>query len=771
MPGLPEYCPEFEVPCPKGLEEQNDEICGKCFIQKRGSHFTAITYRIDGTEVKPNQIKEAFDAVANGIKTAPQDAKPVSPISQLILGHRVVQTANGWVLLEAGEKEKPRLTFSSTGSATAQRIADALKIEVEIVERQLAALELYREKTRPPDPTKPTPQEVTATKERIEKIKAGGYDRYLDFDYYGNVVKCHYDILVQDIVKEYDLITFTDIEDTWVYDADAKIYRDTGISTIKRFLRGALGEFFRKSFCEETIYQVKIATYVTREDVEPPGELLNLENGLLDIRTRELKPHDKKWFFTSCSPTTYDPDATRPNFDAMIDDFACIKIKSVQEFMGNILLDSPKHKKALLLSGPTDSGKTTFTNAIVNVIGKDSTCGIAIQHLDRRFQSRRLYKKKINLCGDLGAEAFTSITMFNRTVGGDPIEAEVKGANKTLNFIWGGKHWYDANDIPKAEGSADVDAFYNRLLMATFSKQIPKDKIDRSLPKRLEKETSGILNWMLDGLDRLEEQDEFSDTTSIEEIKDHYKRSSDTIYCFVKDRCSIIEGEFVVKIESCRKYITYCITKGYSSRGRSQFYEGLTRNLPAIKTDRRKVGTESPQVWVNLHIKEDVEPDAEPDKEPEKNTKDTRVTTLPAYTLPASQPLTPYPPYPVEPSKAVPSDRATLVTLVTLVPKPLEEAAPEPVDGTPAEEEKQLKGAAPSASPEKMDEPEPGHSRLVEDRELVKSIIEKYGAVSTDYIASALRFTEKRTLDLLGSMKRDGEIWCRPGDDLWRLGG
>jgi len=100
-----------------------------------------------------------------------------------------------------------------------------------------------------------------------------------------------------------------------------------------------------------------------------------------------------------------------------------------------------------------------------------------------------------------------------------------------------------------------------------------------------------------------------------------------------------------------------------------------------------------------------------------------------------------------------------------------EEVAPEPVDGTPAEEEKQLKGAAPSTSPEKMDEPEPGHSRLVEGRELVKSIIEKYGVVSTDYIASALRFTEKRTLDLLGSMKRDGEIWCRPGDDLWRLGG
>lgn len=86
-------------------------------------------------------------------------------------------------------------------------------------------------------------------------------------------------------------------------------------------------------------------------------------------------------------------------------------------------------------------------------------------------------------------------------------------------------------------------------------------------------------------------------------------------------------------------------------------------------------------------------------------------------------------------------------------------------------EKEGVEDSASSASPEKTDEPEPGHVRLVEDRELVKSIIEKYGAVSTDYIASALRLTEQKTLDLLGSMKRDGEIWCRPGDDLWRLGG
>jgi len=90
-------------------------------------------------------------------KEAKEEPQPL-PIPQLIPGYKVAQTANGWVLIEVGEEDKPRLTFKSTGSVTAQKIADTLKIEVEIAERQLAALELHLEKTRPPEATQ---QEAT----------------------------------------------------------------------------------------------------------------------------------------------------------------------------------------------------------------------------------------------------------------------------------------------------------------------------------------------------------------------------------------------------------------------------------------------------------------------------------------------------------------------------------------------------------------------------------------------------------------------------------
>jgi putative DNA primase/helicase len=195
--------------------------------------------------------------------------------------------------------------------------------------------------------------------------------------------------------------------------------------------------------------------------------------------------------------------------------------------------------------------------------------------------------------------------MFKRTTGGDPIECEVKGSNKFLRFIWDGKHWFDANDLPKVEGDADTDAFYNRLIMVTFTNQIPKDKIDKSLPEKLKLETSGILNWMLDGLDRLEENKGFTHDTDIEEIKEQYKRASDTVYSFSVDYCVIDLGKYAPKEDCFRAYRVYCIKQGFSGLGRSTFYSQLQGKMPGITSGREVVGGVSKHVWKNLRLKAD----------------------------------------------------------------------------------------------------------------------------------------------------------------------
>ncbi len=446
-------------------------------------------------------------------------------------------------------------------------------------------------------------------------------------------VVLNYPMVISEVLDEEKMVTMTDTEQTYIYDKEKGTYwEDKNGVTIKKAVMAKLQGKFKKGHSQEIIYQVKILTLVTRESMEAPPELFPLANGLLNVTNRELLQFTPDYLFTFRSETLYDPLAKCPGFDAFLTDVECAKILTVQEFSGYILLYSTKYKKALFLSGPTDSGKTTFSNAIFHVIGHDNTCSISIQHLDKRFQEQRLYQKLANVVGDLGSEAFKNISMFKRTTGGDIIEAEVKGANSTIKFVWKGKHWFDANGLPDTKGDADSDAFYNRLIMAAFSKQVPKDQQNKNLPAILEAESAGILNWMLDGLDRLEKNQGFTDKTDITEIRNHYKRGSNTVYCFAEDKCTVVQGSFILKREIFRLYAQYCLDNSFSSIGRSKFYEQLQAAIPVITGEKRKLGgLGTVHVYLNLEVE-----DAEP-------SKVSIVSTPPIYPpttlLPSPNPL------------------------------------------------------------------------------------------------------------------------------------
>jgi P4 family phage/plasmid primase-like protien len=422
-------------------------------------------------------------------------------------------------------------------------------------------------------------------------------------------VVLNYALVNKEILDEHIIVTMTDTEQSYVYDPElGTYYEDTKLTTVKTALMGKLKHKFKKGHSQEIIYQIKVLTLTHREDMEAPPELFPVGNGLLSVHTRELHPFTPKYLFTFRSETKYDKFATCPVFDAFITSVECKKMLTVQEFSGYILLNSTKYKKALFLSGPTDSGKTTFSNAIFHVIGHENTCSIGIQHLDKRFQEQRLYQKLANVVGDLGREAFKNISMFKRTTGGDIIEAEIKGANSTIKFVWKGKHWFDANGLPDTKGDADSAAFYNRLTMAAFSKQVPKDQQDKNLSETLVAESSGILNWMLDGLDRLEKNQGFTDKTDIAEIREHYKRESNTVYCFAEDQCTATPGSFIHKGEVFRLYAKYCLDNSFSSIGRSKFYEQLQAAIPVISGEKRKIeGIGTAHVFLNLEV-EDAEP-------------------------------------------------------------------------------------------------------------------------------------------------------------------
>lgn len=110
---------------------------------------------------------------------------------------------------------------------------------------------------------------------------------------------------------------------------------------------------------------------------DPDEHLLNVENGVVDLRSGELLPHDAKYMMSRLAPVVYDPDAVCPLWDetvrlAMKGDHE--KIEFLQRALGYALTGYTSEDKFFNLVGPSGAnGKTTITTAVATALGDYAT--------------------------------------------------------------------------------------------------------------------------------------------------------------------------------------------------------------------------------------------------------------------------------------------------------------------------------------------------------------------------------------------------------------
>jgi len=105
---------------------------------------------------------------------------------------------------------------------------------------------------------------------------------------------------------------------------------------------------------------------------------------------------------------------------------------------------------------------------------------------------------------------------------------------KPFKFVNEAKLIFAGNYLPKLkEEDFDDDAIYNRSMLLVFNNVIvKKDQIKNYGKSIFEEESSGILNFAIEGLRRLEEHGEFSYSKTIEENKEIWLSETEHIYKF-----------------------------------------------------------------------------------------------------------------------------------------------------------------------------------------------------------------------------------------------
>lgn len=86
--------------------------------------------------------------------------------------------------------------------------------------------------------------------------------------------------------------------------------------------------------------------------------------------------------------------------------------------------------------------------------------------------------------------------LVKQITGGEPITARFL-RQEYFEFQPEFKVFFTTNHKPIIKGMDE--GIWRRVRMMPFTVTIPKDKVDRKLPKKLAMEMSGILNWAIEG--------------------------------------------------------------------------------------------------------------------------------------------------------------------------------------------------------------------------------------------------------------------------------
>jgi putative DNA primase/helicase len=261
-------------------------------------------------------------------------------------------------------------------------------------------------------------------------------------------------------------------------------------------------------------------SYETRDvslSLLPKGRAMNdhtnlicLKNGMLDLFTRELRPHHPEYFAAIELNLSWDPegeyncDRWLLFLDETVRDPAAIH--QVQEFFGYFLTRDVFFAKALLLVGAGSNGKSVMLKILRDMVGPENTSGVSVSEMKHLFMRSLLYHKSVNFSCEM-PERDLEGHYFKKIVSGDPINAAFKHKD-TFEFVPFCKLVFSANRPPRVLDNSD--GVYRRILPIHFDQQFRGGDADPHLYNKLKKELPGIFGWSLIGLQRLINQNGFT---------------------------------------------------------------------------------------------------------------------------------------------------------------------------------------------------------------------------------------------------------------------
>lgn len=306
-------------------------------------------------------------------------------------------------------------------------------------------------------------------------------------------------------------------------------------------------------------------------------EFVPVANGMLRLSDRKLLPFSPSYRCRHKLAVPYDPSAHAPRFRETLLKPALdmSDVFLIQRWSGLALLGVNLSQRMLLLTGTAGGGKSTLVLVLTGIIGNGNVGMLRTDLLGDRFELGRLQGKTLLYGADVSEKFLTqeSASRLKSLTGGDLVTVEFKNSNEAPQLKCRFNIIVTSNSRLTVYLEGDSEAWRRRLVIVNYEKEKPLIPIPDLAERIISEEGSGVLNFMLDGLDALRAANwQLSLNEKQQRRVDDLLLESDSHRVFINE-CLIKDSNAsgITKTELHSAYAEFCETRGWIPLSRNCF--------------------------------------------------------------------------------------------------------------------------------------------------------------------------------------------------------
>lgn len=320
--------------------------------------------------------------------------------------------------------------------------------------------------------------------------------------------------------------------------------------------------------------------------------LLNFQNGTLNLRTGELRPHRREDYISRVIPCDFDPKALCPRFDRFLSQ-CMLDNQHLSDFLWRVLgysaVGVTDEQKMFLCHGDGANGKSTFLKLMLDLFGQGGTgYGFAANSsnlLTHKGQDKHetwrmdMHGKRFVAALEVDEGRSLAESLVKELTGSDTITGR-KMRQDNWSYTPEFTLWMAANHLPHIRGTDE--GIWRRIVVVEWNASF-KEAPDKDLPRKLLQEAPGIWAriareakaWVREGL--VIPKEVMASTTQ-------YRQEQDPLKDFMERWCVIEKDGQVERTALWAAYEEYCNdTKTHTFHERKRFYAAVEKQYP-LKT-------------------------------------------------------------------------------------------------------------------------------------------------------------------------------------------